>query len=100
LDRNETHAYIRHRLAVAGGTATLFLPEAVEVIYTRTNGVPRLLNQLCDIALVYAFADGRTTVDADLVAQVLRDRSSGQALSTLAGIDVGPPSNVVDGGLA
>src|ERR1700730_12742922 len=100
LDRNETHAYIQHRLAVAGGTATLFLPEAIEFIYSQTRGVPRLLNQLCDFALVYAFADGRTTIDADLVAQVLRDRNNGQALPTFAGVDVGQPDRVVDGGLA
>jgi general secretion pathway protein A len=100
LDRNETHAYIRHRLAVAGGTATLFLPEAIEFIYSQTRGVPRLLNQLCDFALVYAFADGRTTIDADLVAQVLRDRNDGQALPTFAGVNVGQPGGTVDGGLA
>jgi type II secretory pathway predicted ATPase ExeA len=100
LDRNETHAYIRHRLAVAGGTATLFLPEAIEFIYSQTQGVPRLLNQLCDFALVYGFADGRTTIDADLVAQVLRDRNSAQALPTFAGVDIGQPGGTVDGGLA
>jgi general secretion pathway protein A len=100
LDRNETHAYIRHRLAVAGCIAALFLPEAIEFIYSQTRGVPRLLNQLCDFALVYAFADGRTTIDADLVAQVLRDRNDGQALPTFAGVDVGQPDRVVDGGLA
>jgi type II secretory pathway predicted ATPase ExeA len=98
LDRSETHAYIRHRLAVAGSTATLFLPEAVEFIHERTNGVPRLLNQLCDFALVYAFADGRKDIDADLVAQVLRDRSSGSALPTF--VDVGQSGGDVDAGLA
>jgi len=40
--------------------------------------VPRLLNQLGDFALVYAFADGRASIDADLVAQVVRDRDSGR----------------------
>jgi general secretion pathway protein A len=82
LDRHETHAYIGHRLQVAGGDAALFLPEAIEFMHARTNGVPRLLNQLGDFALVYAFADGRTTIDADLIAQVVRDRSSGQSLPT------------------
>src|ERR1700722_10024566 len=45
LDRAETHSYVRHRLTVAGGRATLFLPEAIEFVFARTNGVPRLLNQ-------------------------------------------------------
>jgi len=82
LERQETHAYICHRLAVAGGNAALFLPEAIELMHARTNGVPRLLNQLGDFALVYAYADGRTTIDADLVSQVLRDRIGDQALPT------------------
>jgi general secretion pathway protein A len=100
LDRNETHAYIRHRLGVAGATSALFLPESIEFIYACTNGVPRLLNQLCDFALVYAFADGRTTIDADLVAQVVRDRNDGEALPTFAAVDVGQRGDILDGGLA
>lgn len=84
LERQETHAYICHRLAVAGGNAALFLPEAIELMHARTNGVPRLLNQLGDFALVYAYADGRTKIDADLVSQVLRDRIGDQALPTFA----------------
>lgn len=87
LDRRETHAYICHRLEVAGGDANLFLPDAVEFMYARTNGVPRLLNQLGDFALVYAFADGRSTIDADLIAQVVRDRSAGQGSMILSGVD-------------
>jgi general secretion pathway protein A len=83
LDRQETHAYIRHRLKVAGADqTTLFSADAIEFMHARTKGVPRLLNQLGDFALVYAYADGRKTIDADLVAQVVRDRHSGQALPT------------------
>lgn len=84
LDRLETKAYIGHRLSVAGGREDIFLPDAIEYVHARTNGVPRLLNQLCDIALVYAFADGRREVDADLLAQVVRDRTSALALPTFA----------------
>jgi general secretion pathway protein A len=84
LDRKETHAYIRHRLTVAGGNPSLFLPEAIEFVYARTNGIPRLLNQLCDYALVYAFAEGRQSVDADLLSQVVRDRNSAQLMPAMA----------------
>jgi type II secretory pathway predicted ATPase ExeA len=81
LDFLETQAYIRHRLEVAGGEPSLFMAEAVELIHVRTGGVPRLLNQLCDFALVYAFADGRRSIDAELIAQLLHDRAGGVALS-------------------
>lgn len=80
LDRDDTHAYVRHRLEVAGRRTPLFLPDAIEFVHARTKGVPRLMNQLCDFAMLYAYADGRTTIDADLVAQVLRDRTSAVAL--------------------
>jgi len=84
LDRNETRAYIRHRLTVAGGNPNLFLPEAIELVYARTNGIPRLINQLCDYALVYAFADGRKHIDSELVSQVLRERSHAPLMPALA----------------
>ncbi|MGA2188615.1 MAG: AAA family ATPase [Steroidobacteraceae bacterium] len=80
LSLTDTHAYISHRLQVAGGSTTLFSPDAVEYVHLQTNGVPRLINQLCDFALLYAFADGRTEVDTDLMMQVVRDRGSGVAL--------------------
>jgi general secretion pathway protein A len=96
LDRKETHAYIRHRLTVAGGNPGLFLPEAIEFVYARTNGIPRLLNQLCDFALVYAFAEGRDGVDADLISQVVRERNSAQLMPAIANTE----SNVAPLGLA
>jgi len=100
LDRHETHAYISHRLKVAGGGAGVFLPDAVEFMHARTNGVPRLLNQLGDFALVYAYADGRTTIDADLIAQVVRDRSSRQSLLTFSAGPAAAPIGITNGGAA
>jgi type II secretory pathway predicted ATPase ExeA len=84
LNRVETHAYILHRLKVAGCRRPIFKVEAIEFIYARTNGVPRLVNLLCDYALVYAYADGMTHVELDLVAEIVRERRTGQALATVA----------------
>jgi general secretion pathway protein A len=99
LDREETHAYIHHRINVAGGSTSVFLPEAIEFMYARTNGVPRLLNQLGDFALVYAFADGRTSIDADLISQVVRDRIGGQALPSFTA-EPAAPLGLAKGGAA
>jgi general secretion pathway protein A len=82
LDRGETHAYVQHRLEVAGGSPALFTTDALEFVYARTKGVPRLVNQLCDYGLLYAFADGLKSIDADLISEVLRERGAGLALST------------------
>jgi general secretion pathway protein A len=80
LSREETRAYVRHRLTVAGGDPGLFVAEAIELMHSHTGGVPRLINQICDTALVYAFGDQRSPVDVEIVAQVLEDRRAGGLL--------------------
>lgn len=77
LSREETHAYLRHRLTIAGGDAALFPSDAIDLIHARTGGVPRLINQVCDTALVYAFGEQRKNVDIEIVAEVLDDRRAG-----------------------
>lgn len=87
LDLVETHAYIRHRLMVAGGDEDLFRPDAIDFVFERTSGIPRLVNNLCDFALVYAFAESRKTIDAHLVAQVVSDSNSAQLTDSAAAIE-------------
>jgi type II secretory pathway predicted ATPase ExeA len=72
LDKRETREYIAHRLAVAGRVDPgLFTEKAYELIHRYTGGVPRLINTLCDTALLCAFADEKPVVDeADLKAAV------------------------------
>jgi general secretion pathway protein A len=100
LDRVEAHAYVHHRLEIAGRRKTLFLPDAIEFVHVQTKGVPRLMNQLCDFALLYAFADGRDTIDAELIAQVLRDRGTGIALPALAAADISAAAGLSSSGAA
>jgi general secretion pathway protein A len=71
----ETQAYVRHRLTVAGGAAELFSSGAIARIHDSACGVPRLINILCDTALIYGFADQLSTIDTDIVDRVLRDRT-------------------------
>lgn len=67
-------AYIRHRLTVAGATADIFTPEAIRLIAAASDGIPRLVNTLCDLALVYGFSEGHETIDVPTIRGVLRDR--------------------------
>ena len=80
LRKEETVAYVRHRLCVAGGRPDIFTPEALELVHDCTGGVPRLVNLVCDTALVYGFSDQQTIIAADLVEQVVADRVSGGLL--------------------
>jgi general secretion pathway protein A len=98
LDARETQAYVRHRLEVAGGEPSLFAADAIALIHARSGGVPRLLNQLCDFALVYAFADGRRSVDAQMIERMMHDREDGVALRTIAAKST--PVRVTNGGAA
>lgn len=66
--------YIRHRLRVAGAEREIFTPAACECVHAAARGVPRLVNQICDYALVYAYTDGLGTVDAGVIEQVVLDR--------------------------
>lgn len=77
LSQPEAHAYVRHRLSVAGGDPALIRPAAIDLVHASTHGIPRLINQLCDTALVYGFSDQRRDIDADLMAQVIADRTAG-----------------------
>ena len=66
LTRNETAAYIDHRLEVAGSQGRrIFAEDTYPSVYKYTGGVPRLVNTLCDTAMMAAFGRDRDTVSID-----------------------------------
>ncbi|HET8646911.1 MAG TPA: AAA family ATPase, partial [Vicinamibacteria bacterium] len=68
LDRAETAEYVRHRLAVAGGEGkAAFAAPALEALFRASGGIPRLINLVCDRALLGGFVQGRREIAADLV---------------------------------
>lgn len=74
LSKRETHEYITHRLKVAGaGTRTIFEPAACDVVFRYAGGVPRLVNVLCDTAMLCAFAEERAVVDEGLVKAAVEE---------------------------
>lgn len=73
LDENDTRAYIQHRLRHVGGTGDEFSTYAIKRIYVESGGVPRLVNKLCDLALVYAAASDRKVVGIELVRELVAD---------------------------
>ena len=75
MDVQTVEDYIRHRLKLAGAKQSLFTKDAVDLIYETTGGVPRLVNQLCDLAMLYTFSFDRTRVNRERVEQVLADGS-------------------------
>ncbi|HEY9181896.1 MAG TPA: AAA family ATPase [Gammaproteobacteria bacterium] len=74
LSKRETHEYITHRLNIAGAKGrTIFDAAACDVVFRYTGGVPRLINVLCDTAMLCAFAEERTTVNDALVKAAVEE---------------------------
>lgn len=72
LDRRELQEYIEHRVDVAGGRE-LFSEDSFDEIHRFTGGVPRLINTLCDTALLCAFADEKPRVDVEDVKAAVEE---------------------------
>jgi len=67
LSREETTAYVRHRLRVAGATTDVFAPQALNTVFSLSQGVPRVINVICDRALLGAYSLDRHRVTGSLV---------------------------------
>ena len=67
LSAEETTAYVRHRLRVAGATADIFNRFALEEIYRLSGGVPRVINVICDRALLGGYSQDRHRITGPLV---------------------------------
>ena len=69
----DTRAYVARRLQVAGQNLRLFEPGALHVVHRRSRGIPRLINVICDRALLGAFAEGKRVVSARTVRRAARE---------------------------
>jgi general secretion pathway protein A len=73
LNLNECQEYIANRLQKSGGDSSIFATAATEAIYHYSNGIPRLVNILCDNALLTAYAVNKRQVDAEIIREVAED---------------------------
>jgi general secretion pathway protein A len=69
LSRAETAGYVRHRLGIAGSATDLFAPGALNEVHRLSRGIPRVINVLCDRALLGAYTQNEHRVSATLVRQ-------------------------------
>lgn len=73
FDKSDTRNYIRHRLTVAGGSGDEFTYQAIDAIHTESEGIPRSINKICDLALVYASAAEHKKVTLTTIRELTRD---------------------------
>ena len=83
LNRKATEGYIRYRLSVAGSRSTdLFFPDAIDRIHEYSRGLPRLINALCDNAMLSAYSTGMREIDLPILDSVIA-----QMMGPTAGTD-------------
>ena len=73
LDSNETEAYIIHRLAIAHGQPELFTRSAMKRVYRISNGIPRVINLICDRALLGAYAEHKQQVTPRIISRAANE---------------------------
>jgi general secretion pathway protein A len=73
LSKRETAAYVNHRLTVAGTGRKLFPPSTLGKLHALSGGVPRMINLLCDRALLGAYVQGKDTVDRRTLANATQE---------------------------
>lgn len=74
LDRDEIREYITFRLGTVEGSLDIFEDETFDLIYDASGGIPRIINLLCDTALVYGYAESLDRINGDVISQVIRDK--------------------------
>ncbi|HET8942744.1 MAG TPA: AAA family ATPase [Rudaea sp.] len=79
LDRNETEAYVRHRMAVAGAPHMPFSRLGMRALYQRSGGIPRLINVIADRALMAGFAREQQSLGERLVDRAADETLPGHA---------------------
>jgi len=79
MDEKDTAAYIKHRLKIAGYADTnLLTPKALNLVYRSTRGLPRLINILCDRALLVAYANDKNVIDHQTIHQAQIELDGGK----------------------
>ena len=73
LPMEDVGEYIHHRMGVAGSVEKVFSDEAIKLIGEYTEGIPRLINILCNNALVYAFGYDQKFIDKEIIESVIAD---------------------------
>jgi hypothetical protein len=73
LSLEECCEYVSNRLTIAGGNRALFTSNALESIYSYSGGIPRVMNVLCDNALLTGYALGKKEIDSGVIREVAED---------------------------
>ena len=78
LTEAEMKSYIEYRCKVAGRADALFSDQAYKLIYEYSNGIPRKINNICDLSLVIGMGEKATIIDEQIIGKVIEDFKQGR----------------------
>ena len=76
FDEQQTGEYVRRRLEVAGGKGILFDDDAIREVYRASGGIPRMINNICDITLMIGCAANASRIEHTMVLQAVEDNTA------------------------
>jgi general secretion pathway protein A len=80
LDAQETKDYIQHRCRIAGREEPIFSEDSYRLIYDYSQGVPRQINNICDMSLVIGVGEKVKLIDERIIKEVISDFQQGQEI--------------------
>lgn len=93
LTHAETGGYVAERLRIAGGDGRpIFAPDALDAVHQFSKGIPRVVNLLCEHALISAFVDQSTPITAETIEEVAREFELHQPEAEAASVPAAEPS--------
>jgi general secretion pathway protein A len=89
LNQKETKEYIHYRLKLVGqDTENTFAPDALSQVYAHSKGIPRIINILCDSALLSGYVLGTTTITPEIMADVIKERNFDRKLTGITEVEI------------
>lgn len=100
LTREQTEAYITHRLAIAGaGGQQPFSRDAITLIHDASKGIPRLISRLCDAAMLATYGTGKQTISREIAAEVTSTECGVEHTADASALGLDATPSVVSGRL-
>jgi len=89
LTKQETQEYIKHRIKlVSQEDLQIFTPEAIEAIFAHSNGIPRIINLVCDSALLSGYIYESKTITPSIIHEVIKERELGHKSDSMKDIQI------------
>ncbi len=89
LTKEETHEYIKHRIKlVLHEDLQIFTPEAIDAIFSHSNGTPRIINLICDSALLSGYIYETKTITASIIHEIIKERELGHKSDSMKDIQM------------